>query len=141
MSAPSSPDARPVAGVFLGLLIEIGGTLLTAGAVSIAYMYVLARQGTRHRDLVAAFTSPAPDSAFFIICMSILATFCFFGSLVCQRMTRSAHLGYTAFMALACIATGVALTATLYSWNLWLIMAAVVICCLFLGGRVAGRRG
>jgi hypothetical protein len=127
--------------LILGLLIEIGGSLITAGAVSIAYMYVLARQGTRHRDLVAAFTNPGSESAFFVICMSVLACCCFFGGLVCQRLTRAPHFKHTAFMALVCVGAGLALTAPVYSWGLRLIMAAVMVSSLFIGAKVAGRRG
>jgi len=141
MNAASNSRPRPVLGVLLGLLIDIGGTVITFGAVSIVYMYVLARNGTRHRDLIEAFTSTNPESAFFLLCMAMLASCCFFGGLVCQRLARSPHDGLTALTALLCIAIGLAATSRLYSWVEWLIMAAVTACSLFLGAKVAGRRG
>lgn len=133
---------RPFAGILIGVLIDLGGTLLVVTLINFVYAISIASQGATSADVESVLTNPDPWSLLGLIdsiagmAMSYLAGF------YCLRISRGTNLRYPLFLALIVLAVGLATGLAWSDMNEFLLLglSALTVGVTLLGGASALRR-
>ena len=126
---------RPVRGILIGLLIDLGGSILAATAISFAYAIYIGTQGASASEIESAFTNTDPSSALGAmhtvagLGMSYLAGF------VCLRISRGTNLRYPMVLALILLVLTV---GTGVAWNLMDLFTLLALSALSFGSTLLG---
>jgi hypothetical protein len=133
---------RPVRGILIGLLIDLGGSILAVTAITFAYAIYIGTRGASASEIEGALTSTDPTSVLGAmhtlagLGMSYLAGF------YCLRISRGTNLRYP--LVLAAIVLVLTISAGV-AWNLMdlltlLGLSALTVGATLLGGAMALRR-
>jgi hypothetical protein len=91
--------ARPITGVVVGAIVDLGGTILAAIVLAVAYTAYLAAQGAAPEQIEQTLATAPAGSAYFNIATAIGLFFSALGGYVCASYTRE-HV-YRAGLVLA----------------------------------------
>lgn len=84
----SQPQPRPIFGIVIGVVVDLGGTLVGAFLFVIGATVVLAAQGLQFAEIEASVTQPEVGSLFFNVFLVIGLGFSLLGGYVCARISR-----------------------------------------------------
>src|SRR5689334_2955078 len=84
---PGAPRSAVVA-VIVGLVTDVGGSLVAGMMLSIAYGISLARSGVRPDEIGKALSSIQPWTLFWAVSMTVGVAFSVLGGFVCARIAR-----------------------------------------------------
>ncbi len=145
--APQAPlaDARrgpgsPAKGVILGVLTDIGGSLLAGFLLLFAYGIYLAASGASEEEIQRAATQPDPASAIGIFSFVVGFGFSMLGGYVCARVVRRAEMKWAGVVAAISITIGFGLGLGAYPLALNVVLAAVGVAAVLAGGHLGARR-
>jgi hypothetical protein len=133
---------RPITGVVIGLLIDLGGSIVVVTLINFVYAITLSSQGTSVAEVERALASADPGSALGAVntlagmAMSYLAGF------YCLRISRGANLRYPLILALIVFAVGLAVGLAWTDMNVFLLLglSALTVGVTLLGGANALRK-
>jgi len=133
---------RPITGIVIGLLIDLGGTILVVTLINFLYAIYIASQGATASGIEAALTNPDPLSLLGVVnaiagmAMSYLAGF------YCLRISRGTNLRYPLFLALIVFAVGLAAALAWGDMNVFLllVLSALTVGVTLIGGANALRK-
>jgi len=94
-----SPPGSPIKAIVLGLLVDIGGTMVVASALAFAYAFFLARQGLGKQEIASVMENQSLGTWYGAFNMLIGVGFSFLGGLVCARTVRRSELRFGALLA------------------------------------------
>jgi hypothetical protein len=148
MSSPYTPPTAPVRdleprrgspilGVVLGILVDLGGSLLAGLLLTVAYAATLAQDGVNEEQIVGAMTSLSPYSWFGVAGMILGLLSSLLGGLVCALVARRAQYKLGAIVALVSVACGLLVGGQHYSAGLNIIMVVATVALVFVGVRLA----
>lgn len=133
---PATGPGSPVKAIFLGLLVDIGGSILFASIFMAAYGASLAASGMSDKELLAAATNIPPGSWVFVTTAGIGLLFSILGGYTCARIAR--HSEYRNGLILATLTTLIGLITGFgqYSALLGALLGAAGFACVLVGTRV-----
>jgi hypothetical protein len=132
---------RPVRGILVGLLIDLGGSILAVAAMTFAYAIYIGTQGASASEIESAFTNTDPSSALGALNTVAGLGMSYLAGFFCLRISRGTNLRYPMVLAtillVLTVGTGVA-------WNLMDLFTLLALSTLsfgltLLGGAVALR--
>jgi hypothetical protein len=106
---PSKPGSVFKA-IALGLVVDIGGSLIGTVLLALVYGVALGAAGVKREDIAAAMQASAPDSWFFYVGMLVGLGFSVLGGYVCARIARRSELKLGAILAALSAVSGLALS-------------------------------
>jgi hypothetical protein len=125
------PRGSPVKGMIFGLLVDIGGSLLSSFALVFVWAIWLAASGLDAEAITQAMAEPDPLSAFSVLGYTVGSAFSWLGGYVCARVARETEMRCAAVIAtvssLVSLAMGTALPVGLYLFLTVLTFAAVML--------------
>jgi hypothetical protein len=132
---------RPVRGILIGLLIDLGGSILAVAAMTFAYAIYIGTQGASAAEIESAFTSTDPTSALGALHTLAGLGMSYLAGFFCLRISRGMNLRYPMVLAIILLVLTV---GTGVAWNLMdlstlLALAALSFGSTLLGGAVALR--
>lgn len=89
----------PVKAIVLGMLVDIGGTVVVGSVFSIVYAIVLAQQGMNQEQVMEAMQDAPILSAYGLISTALGLGFSVLGGYVCARIVKRSELRTAAIMA------------------------------------------
>jgi hypothetical protein len=105
---PSKPGSAFKA-IALGLVVDIGGSLIGTVLLALVYGVALGAAGVKREDIAAAMQASATDSWFFYVGMLVGLGFSVLGGYVCARIARRSELKLGAILAALSAISGLAL--------------------------------
>ena len=85
----------PVKAIAIGLVVDIGGSLISAFTLAIAYSVLLASRGLSPEEIEHHLINPDPYSAFSIIVMVVGGCMTVLGGYVCARIVNFSEYKFT----------------------------------------------
>lgn len=144
----SVKDLPPAAGsavkaVSLGLLADIGGTLVATTVFLLGYGIVLGASGASAEEIAAAADLTSTDSWLFYAGTLVGLCFSVLGGYVCARIARRAELKLGAVLAVLSAAIGILLADDHYQLGTLLSVTLASIGAVMVGARLgyAKNRG
>jgi hypothetical protein len=104
---PSKPGSAFKA-VAMGLLVDIGGSLIGTIIIAVLYGIALAAAGVKREDIAAAMQPTATDSWFFYASTLLGLGFSVLGGYVCARIARRSEVKLGAILAALSASAGLA---------------------------------
>src|SRR5262245_21392943 len=95
---PSKPGSAFKA-IALGLVVDVGGSLIAAIILAAIYGATLAATGVPREDIAAAMQASATDSWFFWVGSLVGLSFSVLGGYVCARIARRSEMKFGAIVA------------------------------------------
>lgn len=129
--------------VVLGLLTDIGGSIITSVVIGIAYAAVLASSGMAQEEAMQAFMELEQNTTLMLLMYSVGGLFSVLGGYVCARIVRYNELRWAMFVALGSAAAGAVLGSQEEPAMQILLLGTTVASVLlgaWLGARVNRRR-
>jgi len=114
---------RPVKGIVIGLLIDLGGSILAVALISFAYATYIGSQGASASEIESAMTSTDLFSPLGLMntvagmAMSYLAGF------YCLRISRGTNLRYPLILAAIVLALGLGVGLAWETTNVFLLLS------------------
>ena len=133
--APGSP----IKAVALGMLTDIGGSIVVGGVLSIVYAIVLAQQGLTPEQVMDAIKNVPILSPFGLISTAMGLGFSFLGGYVCARIAKRSELRMGAVMAVLNTVLGLLLSGDQTSAPKLIVLVLLSIAAVMIGswkGRV-----
>lgn len=130
---PFSP--RPVRGIIIGLLVDLGGTIITSLIILLIYGIILGITGGGAEAIERLTTNYDPYSPIGIVISIFGLLMSYIAGYVCAKVSRAQNLTYPSILA-----TIVFIVGTITVWNtvnilLLLIMGLAGIAVTLLGAR------
>ena len=126
--------------VTLGLLVDIGGTLLSGVLMSLLYSMYLASTGLPIDQLQEQLQSDFHQGWLFGIASAIGCSLSVLGGYACARIARRDDLTLPIVMAAISAGLGLLLGWSTYSAIEMLSLGALTVACIFFGYRLGMRR-
>jgi hypothetical protein len=136
-----SDEARgsPVKGMILGVVVDLGGSLIASFALFFVWAIWLGASGVDADAIAQQMAEPEPLSAFSLLGYVLGGGFSWFGGYVCARVARETELQCAAVVAT--ISTLVALVlGTGMPWGLYLFLTILTFGTVMLGGWMGMKR-
>jgi hypothetical protein len=92
---PTAQKGSPLKAIIIGLVVDIGGSLVAAFILAIAYSALLASQGLPPEQIEHQLTHLDPYSAFSIIAMVTGGCMTVLGGYVCARVVNYSEYKFT----------------------------------------------
>jgi hypothetical protein len=132
---------RPVRGILVGLLIDLGGSILAVAAMTFAYAIYIGTQGASASEIESAFTNTDPSSALGALNTVAGLGMSYLAGFFCLRISRGTNLRYPMVLAIILLVLTV---GTGVAWNLMDLFTLLALSTLsfgltLLGGAVALR--
>jgi len=130
---------RPITGIVVGLLIDLGGTILVVALINFVYAVYAASRGASVAELQAVLTNPDPWSALGIVDTLAGMGMSYLAGFYCLRISRGTNLRYPLFLALIVFVIGTAMGLAWSDMNVFLLfgLSALTIGVTLLGGASA----
>jgi len=135
---PPAPGS-PIKAVALGMLTDIGGSIVVGGVLSIVYGIVLAQQGLTPEQAMDAIKNAPILSPFGLISTAMGLGFSFLGGYVCARIAKRSELRLGAVMAVLNTVLGLLLSGDQTSAPKLIVLVLLSIAAVMVGswkGRV-----
>ena len=104
---PSKPGS-PFKAVAMGLLVDIGGSLIGTIILAVLYGIALGAAGAKREEIAAAMQASATDSWFFYASTFVGLGFSVLGGYVCARIARRSEVKLGAILAALSAIAGLA---------------------------------
>lgn len=133
----------PWKAVVLGLLTDIGGSIIASVVIGIAYAALLASSGMAQDDAMQAFADLEQNTTLMLLMYGVGGLFSVLGGYVCARIVRYNELRWAMLVAFGSATTGVLLGSQDEPAAQLLLLGATVAAVLlgaWLGARVNRRR-
>jgi len=133
------PPGSPVKAVLLGLLVDLGGSLLVGALLGVALAISVAQPGMTPEELERALTDISPGSWVSIVGTLAGAACSVLGGLVCARVARRPDYRLGFVLGVLATGSGLLLSFTQYSLAMNALLATLTFSCVLLGtwyGRV-----
>lgn len=136
----SSRPGSPIKGVILGLLVDIGGSVVAGMLIGAAFAVFMAQSGMPAEEIFAALSNTRFASPLFVVSTMAGAGFSVLGGYICQRIARRQN--YRLALVLAGLSTilGVAMSWSTYSPLAHALLTLLNVASVLLGTRLAGRQ-
>lgn len=133
---------RPITGIVVGLLIDLGGSILVVTLINFVYAIAIASQGAGATEVERALTNPDPWSALGVVNTLAGMTMSYLAGFYCLRISRGTNLRYPLFLALIVFAVGLAAGLAWSDMNVFLLLglSALTVGVTLLGGTNALRK-
>jgi hypothetical protein len=137
-----NPPVRPITGIIIGLLIDLGGTIVVATLIGFLYAIAIASQGATAAEVESALTNPDPSSALGVLSSLAGMAMSYLAGFYCLRISRGTNLRYPLFLALIVFVVGVAAGLAWADMNVFLLLglSALTVGVTLLGGASALRK-
>jgi hypothetical protein len=96
--------------VALGVVTDVGGTVVFDTLIAVVYATVLAKQGVGASQIAALIQDQSLDTSFGLLATVGGLGFSYLGGLVCARIARRSELRYAAITAVLNTLAGLALS-------------------------------
>jgi hypothetical protein len=114
LADPAATPGSPLKAVTIGLLVDIGGSIVATLLLAVVYGIILGASGATQEEIEAA-TSVSTDSWFFYIGTLIGCAFSALGGYVCARIARQSEHRLGAILAGLSVLIGLLFTFDQYS--------------------------
>jgi len=133
---------RPITGIVIGLLIDLGGTIVVVTLISFIYAIIIAAQGATAAEVESALTNPDPSALPGLINTIAGLGMSYLAGFYCLRISRGTNLRYPLFLSLIVLAVGLAMGLAWGNMNVFLLMgmSALTVGVTLLGGASALRK-
>jgi MFS family permease len=135
--APPRPGS-PFKAVALGLLVDIGGSVIAGAIVSVGYAFSLARQGIAPEQIAVAMRTDSLTTWFGVLCFLMGTGFSYLGGWVCARVARRSELLVGACLALLTALIAVVVSGRQASWS-YLLLNCVAAVVAIMAGALHGK--
>ena len=129
----------PVKGMFFGLMVDIGGSVVASFVLFFVWAIWLGASGLEPEVIAQAMAEPDPLSTVSLVSYAVGGSFSLLGGYVCARVARETELRCAAMIgvisSLVSLAMGTGLPVGLYLFLTMLTFAAVM-----LGGWMGQQR-
>lgn len=137
--ASLSGPGSPVRAVLLGLLVDLGGTMLVGILFVIGYAMLLGASGLPAGEIEARMGAIGHDTPVGLALTAVGALLSLLGGYVCARVARASELRVA--LVMAAVSCGVGVLASVGSSSLPVTLALAVLSLgAILGGATLGRR-
>lgn len=130
----------PLKAVFLGLLVDWGGTILAGVVLTVVYGVLVASSGASEEEVAEAMRRVPADSWISVLGMGIGAFFSGLGGYVCARVARHSEFALGAVMALLSIGLGVVVGFDDYSLPAHVGLSVLSFLAVMFGVRLGAAR-
>ncbi len=137
--ADSRPGSIPKA-VGIGVLIEVGGTVLASLATSFLYAVVLGVQGYSREEMAPLFEAVDPLSTYGMISSFIGTLVSVLAGYQCAVVARSASYKAPCAVAACSLIFGLALGSNAYPWDVLAVYCVLSVAAVLGGSWLAMRR-
>jgi hypothetical protein len=134
---PRRGKGSPIKGVLLGLVVDVGGTMLFGIAVSIAWGFALAAAGHSAQEIKALFANPDGDPVLPTVLIGGGVLCSVLGGYVCERIARQANYRLGLVLSTLSVLVGVALGSTAASATMFVLLTVLTVGSVLLGTRLA----
>lgn len=132
------PLGSPVKGMILGLLVDIGGSMVAAFILFFAWAIWLGASGLDAEAITQAMAENDPMSGISLIGYAVGAGFSWLGGFVCARVARETELRCAAVVAAVSAALALAMGTGL-PLPVNLLLAALTVGAVMLGGWMGAQ--
>lgn len=133
------PRGRPVKGMVYGVLVDIGGSLVAAFVLSVAWAMWLSATGLDSKEIAQEMTEAEATSPISVAGYLVGTACSWAGGYVCARVARETEMRCAAVVAT--ISTLIALlTGTGLSLPLYIVSALITAGAVMLGGWMGAQR-
>lgn len=136
LDVPETLPPRPVRGILIGLVIDLGGTILLVFISSIIYGVVLASGGASQSEIESSITNMGPDSIFGIVNTILGLLMSFIGGFYCARIARAKDYLYPGIMAAILFLLSIILGWGTMSLILLVSLSMASVVAIMLGARI-----
>lgn len=126
---------RPVFGITMGILIDLGGTMLLGVASGFIYAAFLASEGMPLEEIEALLGSYDPMSLYGIVNVFLGLFMSYVGGLYCAKISRATSYLYPGIMAAILTALMSAVAWGSMDDLLFVILSAMSVLAIFCGAR------
>ena len=134
---PRRGKGSAVKGVVLGLLADLGGTMLFGIVVSIAYGIALTAAGRSAEEVGSFLAQPEGDPLLSAILIGGGVLSSVLGGFVCERIARQGTYKLAVVLSALSLAAGFAMGMPAYSWAMQALLIFLTVGSIFLGTRLA----
>lgn len=133
---------RPITGVVVGLLIDLGGTIVVVTLISFIFAIAIASRGATAAEVESALTNPDPASLLGLIHSLAGMSMSYLAGFYCLRISRGTNLRYALILALIVMAVGLAVGLAWGDIDVLLLLglSALTVGVTLLGGASALRK-
>ena len=132
--------SRPVRGIILGLVIDLGGTIVLVIISTIIYSFVLVSGGASQGEIESLTKGFEPTSTFGMINIILGLFMSFIGGMYCAKIARSKNYLYPGIMAsISFVISIVSAWGTVANYLLMILSTTTVVAVL-LGARMHLRQ-
>jgi hypothetical protein len=114
--------SRPVLGIVLGVIVDIGGTLLSSLILSTIFAIKLLSQGATPEQIEETLIAPSLDSGYFFIGSAIGLVFSVLGGYVCSSLAKTSLYKWGIVLASVVCLFGFLLAGIPYSLGIGVIL-------------------
>ena len=136
----SAHRGSPITGVILGLLVDIGGTVIASMLIGGLFAVFMAQSGMPAEEIFAALSDTRFASPLFVVSTIAGAALSVLGGYVCQRIARRSNYHLALVLAGLSTAIGLAMSWTTYSALGHVLLTLLNVASVLLGTRLAGRQ-
>lgn len=129
----------PVKGMVLGVVVDIGGSLLASFALFFIWAIWLGASGVDPEGIAQTMADPDPLSTLSLVSYVLGGGFSWFGGYVCARVARETELQCAAVVATVSTLVALALGAGL-PWGLYVFLTLLTFGTVMLGGWMGRQR-
>ena len=134
------PPRSPIVAVLVGLVVDIGGSMLASIVIGIVYAVVLATRGMPPAEVGRTLTALDPSSGYFIFSSMTGFGFSLLGGYVCARIARRDERRLSVILAALIEVIGLVLGAATLGIALNVLMLVVTFAVVIAGGELGRRR-
>lgn len=141
-AAVADPEARrgaPVKGMILGLVVDIGGSLLASFVLFFVWAIWLGMQGVEPEAIAETLAEPDPLSGFSFFAYIVGGVFSWLGGYVCARVAQETELRCAAVVGVISTLLALAMGWGL-PFGLHLFLTALTFGAVMLGGWMGQQR-
>jgi MFS family permease len=135
IAEPPDAPGSPVKAVLLGVLVDLGGSLVSSFVLGVVYVMQVASSGVSEAEMAARLADMGNVGWVFAVGSAVGCGFSVLGGYVCARISRRRDYSLAAIVAACSAGFG-----ALVSWGTMgalqlILLSAVTVACVLLGNR------
>ncbi|MEO8718148.1 MAG: hypothetical protein ABI423_07990 [Burkholderiales bacterium] len=133
---------RPITGIFSGVLIDLGGTILVVSLINFFYAIYIASKGATAAEVQQILTTSDPSSALGMLNSLAGMVMSYLAGFYCLRISRGTNLRYPLILATIVLVIGLAAGLGWSDMNVFLLLgfSILTVVVTLLGGANALRQ-
>ncbi len=135
LGVPESPVQRPIRGIFLGLVADVGGTLVCSFLLAFVYATTLASQGMNTEDIQQTLTNV--DGFYGVVSTMLGLAMSYLGGFVCIRVSHGVDLKNPIVLGVITIVFAVLMAWGAYGLYEFAALVFISFLATLWGGRMA----